>query len=365
MESLAVVLIRNDRRLIDHEGFLLAQKFDRYLILVTLPVQWEMQDRISEKRKSFILSGMNYFAQSFGSVPVHFAQNPKDLLEKLSSRFDVTILVEEQGASEEESALKRLAGKIIKTRANTLFPRKKLYPTFTPFRFAVQKEEVLSSGAVGLDEKKSVVIEEFLFKPFSAPAYQSPQHRVEYYLTHHLADYPDTRNYLESENASSKFSLSLAGGELSVRDLYLKINHLSPDNWLGVELLWREFFWHHGADFTLRSTGENIPNWESKLKHPLAQAIYNELVSTGYISNRSRQILASYLIYEIGLDWKIGAAFYEKHLLDYDVFVNWGNWQYIAGVKFDPRGGRKFNLDLQVEKYDPAGDYMKKWAKLL
>ncbi len=273
MESLAVVLIRNDRRLIDHEGLLLAQKFDRYLILVTLPPQWELQDRISEKRKSFTLSGINYFAQSLGSVPVHFARNPKDIVDQLSSSFDVTILVEEQGASEEESALKRLGGKIIKTRANTLFPRKKLYPTFTPFRLAVEKEEVLSSGVVTFDEKKSVIVHEFLFKPFSAPAYQSPQDRVEYYLTHHLADYPDTRNYLESENASSKFSLSLAAGELSVRDLYLKINQLSPGNWLGVELLWREFFWQHGVDFTLRSTGENIPDWESKLKHPLAQAI--------------------------------------------------------------------------------------------
>lgn len=362
MESLAVVLVRNDRRLIDHEGLLLAQDFDRFLILVTLPVQWEMKDRLSEKRKTFILSGINYFAKSLGAIPLHFAKHPKEILEKLSPQFAVTVLAEEQGASEEQVQLDSLAVKVIKTRPNTLFLKSKLFPTFTPFRNAVQNDVVLNSPALKLDEQKCVVVEQFLFKPFIAPEYSDPQKRADYYLKSHLTDYPETRNYLESENGSSKFSFYLAGGELSVRDLYLKINQASPGNWLGVELLWREFFWHHGADFSLRSTGENIPDWENKIQHPLAQAIFNELVATGYISNRSRQILASYLIYELGLDWKIGAAFYEKHLLDYDVFVNWGNWQYIAGVKFDPRGGRKFNLDLQVEKYDPSGEYRKKWA---
>jgi deoxyribodipyrimidine photo-lyase len=365
MESLAVVFIRNDRRLIDHEGLQLTKEFDRFLILVTLPVQWEMPERISEKRKTFILSGINYFAKSLGTLPVHFAADTEKVIEELKLRFDVTVLAEEQGASEEEAELASLGAKVIKTRANTLFAKKKLFPTFTPFRNAVQNEEILPSEIVQLNEKKAVVIDEFLFKPFSVPEYQSPKNRMDYYLKNHLIEYPDTRNYLESENGSSKFSYFLAGGELSVRDLYSTINSMRPGNWLGVELLWREFFWQHGADFSLRSTGKTISNWESEIHHPLARAIYNELVTTGYISNRSRQILASYLIYELGLDWKIGAAFYEKHLLDYDVFVNWGNWQYIAGVKFDPRGGRKFNLDLQVEKYDPSGEYRKKWANLL
>lgn len=365
MEKLAVVLVRNDRRLNDHEGFHFAKDFERYLILLTLPVQWDMKDRVSEKRKTFTLSALNHFAKKLGSTPVHFALNPSDVIKELSKRFDVTVFAEAQGATEEQTQLNILGAKVITTRPNTLFPKQKLFPTWSPFRNVVQKQDMIAPlGSVHLDPKKAVVVEEFLFKPFAAPEYQNGNHRVEFYLKNHLNEYPETRNYLESENGSSKFSFFLAGGEVSVREIYQKINRLSPGNWLGVELLWREFFWHHGADFKLRSTGENIPNWETKMKHPLAIAIHNELVATGYISNRSRQILASYLIYDLGLDWKKGALFFEKHLLDYDVFVNWGNWQYVAGVKFDPRGGRKFNLDIQVDKYDPTGTYRKKWAKL-
>lgn len=220
-------------------------------------------------------------------------------------------------------------------------------------------------GKVEFKSEKSIKIQDYLFQKFPVKNHfcgeKEALKRVDYYLGNHLGEYEQTRNYLESDNGSSKFSFFLANGELSARWLYQEISKIDPKNWLNVELLWREFFWHNKINFNLPSKGLRIKNWQEQVIHPLARAIYNELIQTGYISNRSRQILASYLIYEINLDWKEGAAFYEKHLFDYDVFVNWGNWQYIAGVKFDPRGGRKFNLDLQVDKYDPDDFYMKKW----
>ena len=84
----------------------------------------------------------------------------------------------------------------------------------------------------------------------------------------------------------------------------------------------------------------------------------HQLVQTGWMSNRGRQIVASCLVNELGLDWRYGAAFFEKHLVDYDVASNYGNWQYIAGVGCDPRGGRHFNLEKQAEIFDPDGVFL-------
>lgn len=367
MEKLAIVLIRNDRRLLDHEGLIKSQEFDKFLILATYPPQWNLPNRISKKRKEFIQASLNAYADSLGEVPLHFHESPELLIHDLAENFELTVFCENQGAEEEERELKKIKAQIIRTRANTIFDEVRLFPTFTPFRSYVEKypKSWIPLDKVKFNLNRVLRINEYLFKKFSNQdaicGEVQALRRVDYYLRNHLSDYEETRNYLESEDGSSKFSYFLANGELSVRWLYQEIAKRDPKNWLNVELLWREFFWQHKIDFTIPSKGEKIKEWQDKISHPLARAIYNELVNTGYISNRSRQILASYLIYELNLDWKIGASFYEEHLFDYDVFVNWGNWQYIAGVKFDPRGGRKFNLDLQIEKFDPRGVYIKKW----
>jgi len=90
-------------------------------------------------------------------------------------------------------------------------------------------------------------------------------------------------------------------------------------------------------------------------------ALMHQLVATGWMTNRGRQIAASYLVNELNHDWRYGAAFFEKHLIDYDVGSNYGNWQYIAGVGTDPRGGRHFNIDKQAAQYDPDGHFTTKW----
>jgi deoxyribodipyrimidine photo-lyase len=86
-----------------------------------------------------------------------------------------------------------------------------------------------------------------------------------------------------------------------------------------------------------------------------------QLNETGYLSNRGRQIVASCFVNELNMDWRYGAAYMEQQLIDFDVAVNWANWQYIAGVGADPRGGRHFNLEKQTKQYDPKGEYIARW----
>ncbi|MFT7288786.1 MAG: deoxyribodipyrimidine photo-lyase, partial [Halieaceae bacterium] len=151
--------------------------------------------------------------------------------------------------------------------------------------------------------------------------------------------------------------------------------------WLYFELLWREYFYwraredgialfrHGGRNpqgkaVLSRCTFEprNFARWcAGDTNYPLINALMHQLVSTGWMSNRGRQIAASCLIYDYGIDWRYGAAFFEKHLIDYDVASNYGNWQYIAGVGADPRGGRHFDIDKQSARYDPDGVFTAKW----
>ncbi|KXS97947.1 hypothetical protein AC578_3395 [Pseudocercospora eumusae] len=94
----------------------------------------------------------------------------------------------------------------------------------------------------------------------------------------------------------------------------------------------------------------------------LIDASQRELFTTGWTSNRARQNVASYLSKHLGIDWRIGAEWYEQNLIDYDVSSNWGNWQYVAGVGNDPRGdARVFNPVKQAVDYDTNGEYCRTW----
>lgn len=78
------------------------------------------------------------------------------------------------------------------------------------------------------------------------------------------------------------------------------------------------------------------------------------------MSNRGRQNAASYLVHDLGQDWRMGAWYFERMLVDYDVASNWGNWQYVSGIGNDRRN-RKFDTVWQADKYDGKRKFRKLW----
>lgn len=205
------------------------------------------------------------------------------------------------------------------------------------------------------------------------------------YLGRQLPDtYKQTRNGLTGVDYSSKWSPWLASGALSARAIMAQLRqyeatHGANDGsyWLWFELLWRDYFrflhLQHGSRlYHARGLGQLPPplhdavafeRWRSgDTGQPLVDAAMRELAATGYLSNRLRQVVASYLIYELGGDWRAGAAWFESQLVDYDVYSNQGNWLYIAGRGSDPRGGRRFNVDKQTAEHDADGAYRRLWA---
>ena len=95
---------------------------------------------------------------------------------------------------------------------------------------------------------------------------------------------------------------------------------------------------------------------------PFVNANMIELKKTGWMSNRGRQNTASFFSKHLFMDWRIGAAYFESQLIDYDVHSNYGNWMYVSGVGNDPRD-RKFDISWQSEKYDPQKKFQKLWIK--
>ncbi len=196
--------------------------------------------------------------------------------------------------------------------------------------------------------------------------------------------YKATRNGLIGVDYSSKWSPWLATGALSARQAWAGIAafeqaHGATEStyWLWFELLWRDHFrfLHHKHGARLYRAGglghrptpahkpEAFDRWrEGRTGNAWIDAGMRELAATGYLSNRMRQNVASYLIRDLGCDWRAGAAWFEARLLDYDVYSNQGNWLYLSGGGTDPRGSRRFNPEKQARDHDPHGTYRQLWA---
>jgi len=200
-----------------------------------------------------------------------------------------------------------------------------------------------------------------------------------------LQHYKTTRNRMTGADGSSKFSAWLALGCLSPRWVQAEIERYERERianestyWLTFELLWRDYFQiilrKHGAALFRASGLQGLPvpwrddpeafaRWRDGMTgFPIVDASMRELSATGFLSNRGRQIVASFLTKNLGLDWRLGAEWFESCLIDHDVAANYGNWNYGAGVGNDARGFRYFHLPTQAEKYDRRGDHARLWC---
>ena len=212
--------------------------------------------------------------------------------------------------------------------------------------------------------------------------------RLRHYLweSNAIATYKETRNGLIGSDYSSKLSPWLAAGCLSPKFIYHEIKRYELERtcndstyWMFFELLWRDYFRLMGKKYGnriflktgpqnkpmrhLKNNREQFSLWkEGKTGIPFIDANMRELNATGWMSNRGRQNVASFLVKDLKVNWQLGAEYFESLLLDYDPCSNWGNWNYVAGVGSDPREDRYFNILTQARNYDPQGDYVRLWC---
>ncbi|NEU70225.1 DASH family cryptochrome [Spirosoma agri] len=221
----------------------------------------------------------------------------------------------------------------------------------------------------------------------------SALHRVATYFWERdqLRNYKYTRNQLLGEDYSSKFSVWLANGCLSPRRVYWEVRRYEAERkknistyWLIFELIWRDYLRfqaaRQGFRIFLASGPRNVPTrgWKKDYDRfakwaagqtgiPFVDANMRELNATGFMSNRGRQNVASLLLHrgekpDLSVWWPWGAAYLESQLIDYDPASNWGNWNMVAEVGADAHGDRYFNIYTQATRYDPQGEYVKRWC---
>jgi len=366
---------------------------------------------MSAIRRGFLVQGLNDLAIKLGAIGQTLFVSTMDAVTSLGLLFDTVpishLYRNHHGGWDEQQSLNRIAklypdvrshidhGLSLFSPSQLPFAGSKLPDTFTQFRHLV--EEVVVSPPLPTPRALPPVphFDMPLILPwqiehvessgaFTGGEYAAVSQLSDYFSTTLPSHYKDVRNSLDGWENSTKFSPWLAQGSLSPRQIKASLDAYERDHganestyWIYFELLWREYFhWYatcygkqlflpgglsgkqtHGSYYA-----ERFRKWcQGNTPYPLVNACMKQLNQTGFISNRGRQLAASCLINELGIDWRYGAAYFEEQLIDYSVGANWGNWQYIAGVGADPRGGRHFNLAKQTEQYDPNHHFINKW----
>ncbi|WP_010181667.1 cryptochrome/photolyase family protein [Aquimarina agarilytica] len=194
-----------------------------------------------------------------------------------------------------------------------------------------------------------------------------------------IEGYEDTRNIPSNQNGTSKLGPHLRFGTVSIREMIKKaIAQKNEVFW--SELIWREFFmqilWHfphtqHACfkpkydRIQWRNNEMEFEKWKKgETGYPLVDAGIRELNTTGYMHNRVRMLVGSFLCKHLLIDWRWGEAYFAEKLLDYELSSNIGNWQWVAGTGVDAAPYfRIFNPTTQIQKFDKQHIYIKRWVK--
>ena len=348
-----------------------------------------------------------------------YHQNPEEIIPILVTEFDIkTIYFQEEWTKDEVRVENEFKTKVDNSiEFKTVYDQFLFHPkdipfsindipnVFTQFRNKCEKSSKIRTESVAkamtisnLIENKTVVptlkdlgFEEFVSDsrtafPFKGGENQALKRMENYFWdTENLSSYKITRNGLIGADFSSKFSPWLANGCISAKTIYWQICEYEQQvekndstYWLIFELIWRDYFKYISMkfgqkifkiggildkDYDWKSNKSAIDNWiNGNTQEPFVNANMIELQKTGFMSNRGRQNVGSYFAKNLLLDWRIGAAYFESMLIDYDVHSNYGNWMYVSGVGNDPRD-RKFNIKLQAENYDGENKFQNLWLK--
>jgi deoxyribodipyrimidine photo-lyase len=422
--SRAFVWFRNDLRLADNEALTAAlAAHDEVLpIAIIDPVQhgaspfgFARSGDIRRRAWHQNLEALGSELRSKGSALRVYYGDPCAVLMELAAQWNTSIVHVQTLCGWEEQQQEQAVASVLELRTaapNTLlhpadlpFTMDRLPHVFTEFRKQVEKRWKVRDLLHGPEQVRTQ--SEWTGKQLSSIELPFTDHppdprasswfaagrgaalqRLQHYLwdTRALSRYKETRNGLLGADFSSKFSPWLASGALSAREVYHAVKRYEAEHganestyWLIFELLWRDFFQFTAAKlgkdlFTRGGSARKAPRgntdarrfaaWcEGRTGEPFIDANMRELAATGWMSNRGRQNVASYLVNDMGLDWRMGAYWFEHLLIDYDACSNWGNWQYLAGVGNDPREGRRFDPVRQAGIYDADGAFVRHWAE--
>jgi deoxyribodipyrimidine photo-lyase len=222
-----------------------------------------------------------------------------------------------------------------------------------------------------------------LLEPGELPA----QARLQEFADRLIHNYQEQRNFPANEDGTSHLSAALKFGTIGVRTVWAKTVEVmeqarsdeardSIRTWR-QELAWREFYQHvlyyfpelaEGAyrkafqDFPWENNPEHFKAWcEGRTGYPIVDAAMRQMNELGWMHNRCRMIVASFLTKDLMIDFRLGEKYFFQRLYDGDLAANNGGWQWSASSGMDPKPVRIFNPASQSKKFDPDAEYIRRW----
>ncbi len=400
MEKITLFWFRRDLRLTDNTGLYYALQQEKNVLPLFI-FDRNILDKLEDKkdaRVAFIHEQIQQIHEQLGekgsSILVKYGI-PEEVFQELMKGYDIQAvytnrdyepyakkrdLEVENVLLEKDISFFSFKDQLIFEPGEIVNGSGEFYKVFTPFskvwlsKFKETKVEELSYFQwKNLFQTKPLELIPLEKMGFEIPDADFPSKTADEELIRH---YDKTRNF-PAKDGTSRLGIHLRFGTISIRKLALKAVSLN-DTYLN-ELIWREFYMMilahnpHVVEKAFKPAYDRIPwrNNESEFEawckgetgYPIVDAGMRELNETGYMHNRVRMIVASFLTKHLLIDWRWGEAYFAKKLLDFELSSNNGGWQWAAGTGTDAQPYfRVFNPTSQMEKFDPEMKYIKKWV---
>ncbi|WP_111672347.1 cryptochrome/photolyase family protein [Algoriphagus litoralis] len=399
MEKITLFWFRRDLRLEDNTGLFYALQQEKNVLPLFI-FDRNILDKLEDKadaRVEFIHSQLEEIKAQLekkgGSLLIRYGK-PDDIYRELLQEYEIQAVYTnrdyEPYAKERDAEiaqiLKENGSELLSFKDQVIFEPGEIlngsgefYKVFTPFSKS-WLEKYNSTKIQTLDDPNwknlysskylpTIALKEMGFEKTSVEI--PPKVADEDIIRH----YDKTRNF-PAQNGTTRLGIHLRFGTISVRKLAKVAANLN-ETYLN-ELIWREFYMMILAyspqvvdrafkpaydQIPWRNNTEEFQAWcDGKTGYPIVDAGMRELNATGYMHNRVRMVVASFLTKHLLIDWRWGEAYFAKKLLDYDLSANNGGWQWAAGTGTDAQPYfRVFNPDSQTEKFDKDLKYIKKW----
>ena len=398
-QEVSIFWFRRDLRLEDNVGLLQALR-SKYLVIPLFIFDDSILDSLpkNDARVGFIhesLSNINTKLQEIGSSLLVKKGITIDVWQSLLKEFDVKEVFfnkdYEPYAIQRDTAICELLETnhtiSYSFKDQVIFEEKEItkadglpYTVYTPFKNKWLEKYKLIAPVQEYDTEayfSNFHKNSFLFPTLEQIGFEVSLIKVKPHNLKFIANYQDIRDY-PALDKTSYLSPHLRFGTVSIRKLVNWAFHKN-DVFLS-ELIWREFFMQILFSFPKvvtqnfksaydgiqwRNNEEDFKRWCSGTTgYPMVDAGMRQLNETGYMHNRVRMVVASFLIKHLMIQWQWGEAYFAEKLLDYDMSANVGNWQWAAGTGCDAAPYfRVFNPEIQQKKFDEKGIYIRKWIK--
>ena len=398
MSTRSIVWFRRDLRISDHPALVAALSESDEIVPVFI-IDSKLIERTGSNGLAYLAQSLQHLDASLDKKLQVIAGQPIDVLKKLQEKYNaqsVHISAEyEPVCAAQDAEIEKSGIKLVRTgSAYAVAPGRVLKPSdqtpyrvYTPFyrawlthgwRKPEQKPKSIAAVTPDSDSRQ--------FPDWKVPTGVSiteageaaANERFKHFQKNGLDNYDEARN-LAGIDGTSKMSAHLTWGEIHPRTLLAPLGQSKAHEVFRKEIAWREFYAdvlfnnpHTETDYyapqfakmRYDKPGKQFKAWcDGNTGYPVVDAAMRQLLAEGWMHNRTRMVVASFLVKDLHLEWQLGERFFREHLVDYDVASNAHGWQWTAGCGTDASPYyRVFNPVEQGKRFDENGDYVRKYV---